>query len=71
MLAKAAYQYDRVRIRVARSDTMGKVQRIGIKRALGVVPADDLVDRNAEERMVFRRTSIVEILGPARRNGGD
>jgi len=56
---------DRVRVRISGSDSMGEVQlRSSVLRA-GYVALVHFVKRNTQTGMVLRRTTIVDVLGPA------
>lgn len=59
-------QDDRVRVRVSRSNAMGKIQlrcRVLSTRHIALV---DLVKRDTETRVMIRRTAVVQVLSPAR-----
>lgn len=49
---------------------MGKIQLAGVEGLFQIVPPDDFVDRNSHERMVLRRISVVDVLGPTCRSSG-
>ena len=63
-------QDDRVRVRVTRSNAMGKVQLRG--RVLGTrhIALVDLVKRDTETGVMVRRTAVVQVLSPARESNG-
>lgn len=63
-------QNDRVRVRVTRSNAMGKVQLRGRVLSTRYIALVDLVKRNTETRVVVRRTAVVQVLGPARKSNG-
>jgi hypothetical protein len=48
---------------------MGEVELGRVKTRGEDIPSDNLVDGNAHERMVLRWTPIIEVFGPACRNG--
>lgn len=48
---------------------MCEVQLVGIEWFLHVVPPHNFMNGNSHEWMMFRWTSVIDVLGPARRGG--
>jgi len=63
-------QNDRVRVRVSRSNAMGKVQLRGRVLSARHIALVDLVERDTETRVVVRGTAVVQVLSPARKSDG-
>ena len=49
---------------------MCEIQLAGVEGLLHIVPPDDFMNGNPHEWMMFRWTPVVDVLGPARRDGG-
>jgi hypothetical protein len=47
---------------------VSEVELAGVESGLEVISADNFVDSNAHERVMLRRASIVDVVGPFRDN---
>lgn len=69
--ARNTYKDNRVGHWVPGSNTVSEIELGGIEAGFQIVPSDNLVDGNAHERVMFRRTSVIDVVGPFRRNSDD